>query len=56
MAAALWCTAECVGLRGKVRMVASLAVLTAGGLMVSVTTWVVVVGVHGSPNLNITSR
>jgi hypothetical protein len=48
MAAALWCTAGRVGLCGHVRMVASLAVLTVGGLMVAVTQGVVVVvGVHG---------
>ncbi|MGH3839712.1 MAG: hypothetical protein ACRDSF_29010 [Pseudonocardiaceae bacterium] len=47
MAAARCGTAERVGLCGEVRMVASLAVLMAGGLMVAVTTWVVVIGVHG---------
>jgi hypothetical protein len=45
MATALWYTAERVGLCGHVRMVASLAALTVGGLMVAVTQWVV--GVHG---------
>jgi hypothetical protein len=47
MAAALSCTANGVGLCGEVRVVASLVVLMAGGLMVAVTTWVVMVGVHG---------
>ena len=47
MAAALSCTADRVGLCGEVRMVASLAVLTAGGSMVAVTEWVVMIGVHG---------
>lgn len=49
------CTANRVGLGGEVRMMASLAVPTAGDSMVAVTKWVVVViGVHGSPNLNVT--
>jgi hypothetical protein len=45
--AALSCTADRVGLCGEVRMVASLAVLTTGGSMVTVTKWVVMIGVHG---------
>ncbi|MDQ4104946.1 MAG: hypothetical protein M3186_14980 [Actinomycetota bacterium] len=47
MAAALSCTADRVGLCGEVRMVASLAMLAAGGSMVAVTKWVVMIGVHG---------
>ncbi|HZA17882.1 MAG TPA: hypothetical protein VE645_13520, partial [Pseudonocardiaceae bacterium] len=47
MAAARFCAADRVGLGGEVRMVASLAVLTASGSMVAVTKWVVMIGVHG---------
>lgn len=54
MAAARCRTANRVGLCGEVRMVASPAVPTADGSTIVVTTWVVVIGVHGSPNLNIT--
>jgi hypothetical protein len=54
MAAARCCTADRVGLCGEVRMVASLAGLTAGGSMVPVTTWVVI-GVHGFSSVSVSS-